>query len=53
MHIHRGDIYEMNYCMEFYAEEVEIDPYETYLHVSQSFHLHRFPVSIVIVIFIL
>lgn len=34
-HIHRGDIYEMNYCMEFYAENVVIDPYETYLSLSE------------------
>jgi para-aminobenzoate synthetase component 1 len=25
-HIRRGDIYEINYCMEFYAEHVLIDP---------------------------
>ena len=25
-HIHRGDIYEMNYCIEFFAENVRIDP---------------------------
>lgn len=29
-HIHRGDIYEANFCMEFYAEDAEIDPIETY-----------------------
>ena len=29
-HIHRGDIYEANFCQEFYAEEVSIDPWETY-----------------------
>ncbi|MDF0717327.1 anthranilate synthase component I family protein [Muricauda sp. 334s03] len=29
-HIHRGDIYEANFCQEFYAEEVDIDPWETY-----------------------
>jgi para-aminobenzoate synthetase component 1 len=34
-HIHHGDIYEMNYCMEFYAEDVFIDPYETYLTLSE------------------
>lgn len=26
-HIHKGDIYEINYCIEFYAENVSIDPY--------------------------
>lgn len=25
-HIHRGDIYEANFCMEFYAEDFTIDP---------------------------
>lgn len=25
-HIHRGDIYEINYCIEFFAEQVFIDP---------------------------
>ncbi len=25
-HIHRGDIYEANFCMEFYAEDAVIDP---------------------------
>jgi para-aminobenzoate synthetase component 1 len=25
-HIHRGDIYEINYCIEFFAESVSIDP---------------------------
>ena len=29
-HIHRGDIYEANFCMEFYAENAMIDPFETY-----------------------
>jgi para-aminobenzoate synthetase component 1 len=29
-HIIRGDIYEMNYCMEFYAEDAHIDPVHTY-----------------------
>jgi len=29
-HIHRGDIYEANFCMEFYAENASIDPGETY-----------------------
>lgn len=26
-HIHRGDIYEANFCQEFFAEEVSIDPW--------------------------
>ncbi len=29
-HIHRGDIYEANFCMEFYAAEAEINPVEIF-----------------------
>lgn len=29
-HIHLGDIYEANFCMEFYAENAQIQPLETY-----------------------
>jgi para-aminobenzoate synthetase component 1 len=29
-HIHRGDIYEANFCQEFYAEDSTINPVETY-----------------------
>ncbi len=29
-HIHRGDIYEANFCQEFYAEDTVINPLETY-----------------------
>ncbi len=29
-HIHRGDIYEVNFCQEFYAEDIRIDPLGTY-----------------------
>lgn len=29
-HIHRGDIYEANFCMEFYAENAVIEPLEVY-----------------------
>jgi para-aminobenzoate synthetase component I len=29
-HIARGDIYEMNYCIEFYAENAGIDPVSVY-----------------------
>lgn len=32
-HIHRGDIYEMNYCMEFCADKVVIDPGLTFLEI--------------------
>ncbi len=34
-HIHRGDIYEANFCQEFYSEDVMIDPLETYQHLNQ------------------
>lgn len=29
-HIHRGDIYEANFCQEFYAEETQINALEVY-----------------------
>ena len=29
-HIHRGDIYEANFCQEFYAENTTINPIEVY-----------------------
>ena len=29
-HIHRGDIYEANFCQEFYAEDTVIDPLSIY-----------------------
>ncbi|NNK18254.1 MAG: aminodeoxychorismate synthase component I, partial [Maribacter sp.] len=29
-HIHRGDIYEVNYCQEFYVENTLINPLQTY-----------------------
>lgn len=29
-HIHRGDIYEANFCQEFYAENTCIDPFRSY-----------------------
>ena len=36
-HIHRGDIYEMNYCVAFSAEQVTIDPARLYYRLmSQS-----------------
>ncbi|WP_288955822.1 anthranilate synthase component I family protein [uncultured Polaribacter sp.] len=34
-HIHRGDIYEANFCQEFYAENSIIDPVEVYKHLNQ------------------
>lgn len=33
-HIHRGDIYEANFCMEFYAEDALIDPLDTYTRLN-------------------
>jgi len=33
-HIHRGDIYEANFCQEFYAENITINPLETYNHLN-------------------
>ena len=33
-HIHRGDIYEANFCQEFYAENTKINPLETYLNLN-------------------
>ena len=35
-HIRRGDIYEMNYCMEFYAAKVLLDPVETFLKLNRN-----------------
>ncbi len=34
-HIRRGDIYEANFCQEFYAENAKIDPYEVYRHLNE------------------
>lgn len=33
-HIHRGDIYEMNLCQEFYAENTYIQPLAVYQHLN-------------------
>lgn len=33
-HIHRGDIYEANFCQEFYAENASINPLDTYLKLN-------------------
>lgn len=32
--IYRGDIYETNFCQEFYAEDARINPMETYLNLN-------------------
>ncbi len=34
-HIHRGDIYEANFCQEFYAEDTTINPLETYRSLNE------------------
>lgn len=34
-HIQRGDCYEINFCMEFFAEEAEIRPLEVFLHLNK------------------
>ncbi|WP_300487156.1 anthranilate synthase component I family protein [Flavobacterium sp.] len=33
-HIHRGDCYEANFCMEFFAEKATINPYQTYKQLN-------------------
>ena len=33
-HIQRGDIYEANFCMEFFAEDAQIDPMDTFLRLN-------------------
>ncbi|MCW2121005.1 anthranilate synthase component I family protein [Flavobacterium sp. 7A] len=33
--IHHGQVYEANFCMEFYAEHVQINPLETYLKLNE------------------
>jgi len=35
-HIQIGDIYEVNYCQEFYGENTEIDPLELYLKLNKK-----------------
>lgn len=34
-HIHRGDIYEVNFCQEFYAENSIIDPVNVYQRLNE------------------
>lgn len=34
-HIHRGDIYEVNFCQEFYAENAVINPFEVYKKLNE------------------
>jgi para-aminobenzoate synthetase component 1 len=33
-HIHRGDLYEANFCMEFYAEQAILNPVESFLKLN-------------------
>lgn len=34
-YIHHGDLYEANFCMEFYAENAQIEPVETFLKLNE------------------
>ena len=34
-YIHRGDIYEANFCMEFFANEAKIEPLEVYQKLNE------------------
>jgi para-aminobenzoate synthetase component 1 len=34
-HIHRGDIYEANFCMEFFVENTTINPLEKFLKLNE------------------
>lgn len=34
-HIHIGDVYEINFCQEFYSEETQIAPVETYFKLNE------------------
>ncbi|MBZ0328225.1 MAG: anthranilate synthase component I family protein [Altibacter sp.] len=34
-HIHRGDLYEANFCQEFYSENTKIDPFKSYHHLNE------------------
>lgn len=34
-HIQRGDIYEINFCQEFYAENAEISPLDTFIRLNE------------------
>jgi para-aminobenzoate synthetase component 1 len=36
LHILRGDCYEINFCQEFYSEDVSIDPIKTYDSLSDA-----------------
>ena len=34
-HIRKGDVYEINFCQEFYSEETQIAPVETYFKLNE------------------
>ncbi|MFD2570606.1 aminodeoxychorismate synthase component I [Spirosoma soli] len=34
-HIYAGDVYELNYCIEFFAEQAKLDPLTTYYALNQ------------------
>ncbi|MEZ4778672.1 MAG: anthranilate synthase component I family protein [Flavobacteriaceae bacterium] len=34
-HIERGDIYEANFCQEFFSENVQLDPLSTFFHLNE------------------
>ena len=34
-HIQQGDIYEVNYCHEFYSEDIDVDPCQLYTCVNE------------------
>ncbi len=34
-HICRGDIYEANFCQEFFSKDVKINPLKSYLHLNE------------------
>jgi len=35
-HLKRGDIYEMNFCQEFYTENIDINPYNVFLALNNE-----------------
>ncbi len=37
-HIKRGDIYEMNFCQEFFAENAQIDPVQIFKRLNEISH---------------
>lgn len=35
-HIKSGDLYELNFCMEFFAKNKQVDPISSYIHLNES-----------------